>query len=275
MPLKKYKPYTPSRRGMTGSTFEEITKSNPEKALSRGLKKSGGRNGNGRITIRFRGGGHKRRYRLIDFKRDKDGVPAVVKAIEYDPNRSSRIALLFYADGEKRYILAPQGLKVGDKVISGENAEIRVGNCLPLKNIPTGTIIHCLEMKPNKGAQLAKGAGVQAQLMAKEGKYIHVKLPSGEVRLFPRDCRATIGQMGNSDHGNISYGKAGRKRWLGIRSHVRGVAMNPIDHPMGGGEGRASGGHPRSPWGQPAKGYRTRKVKKSSDKLIVKRRGKK
>ena len=260
---------------MTVSTFEEITRSEPEKKLSKGLSKTGGRNNKGRVTIRFRGGGHKRRYREIDFKRNKDGVPATVKAIEYDPNRGARIALLYYADGEKRYIPASDGLKPGLQVITGENVDIRVGNALPLKNIPTGTIIHCIELRPKKGAQVAKGAGTFAQLMAKEGKYVHLKLPSGEVRLFPRDCRATIGQMGNTDHENISLGKAGRKRWMGRRPHNRGVSMNPIDHPMGGGEGKASGGHPRSPWGQPAKGFRTRKIHKASSKLIVKRRGKK
>lgn len=225
--------------------------------------------------MRFRGSGHKRRYRRIDFKRDKDGIPGKVKTIEYDPNRSARIALLHYVDGEKRYIIAPHGLKPGMQVMSGEKAEVRIGNCVPLKNIPTGAIVHCLELKPGKGAQLAKGAGAHAQLMAKEGKYVHVKLPSGEVRLFQKDCRATIGQVGNTDHENISLGKAGRKRWLGRRPHTRGVAMNPIDHPMGGGEGKASGGHPRSPWGQPAKSYRTRRARKESNKLIVKRRGRK
>jgi len=275
MPIRKYKPYTPSRRTMTASTFEEITASKPEKSLVKGLKKSGGRNSNGRITLRFRGKGHKRSYRMIDFKRDKDGIPATVKSIEYDPNRSARIALLHYADGEKRYIVAPVGLKKGMKVISGENTEIQVGNSLPLKNIPLGTILHCIELKPKKGAQVAKGAGASAQLMAKEGRYVHLKLPSGEMRLFLRECRATIGQVGNADQENISLGKAGRRRWLGRRPHNRGVSMNPVDHPMGGGEGRASGGHPRSPWGKPAKGYKTRKKNKLSDKMIVKPRGKK
>jgi len=275
MPQKKYKPFTPSRRHMTGSTFEEVTKTEPEKALLRPLTQSGGRNNRGRMTVRFRGGGHKRRYRLVDFRRDKDNIPAIVKSIEYDPNRSARIALLAYADGEKRYILAPDGLAVGMQVISGEDVDIRVGNALPLKNIPTGTIVHNIEMKPKKGGQVAKGAGTHAQLMAKEGKYVHLRMPSGEVRLFHPECRATIGQLGNADHENISIGKAGRKRWLGRRPHNRGVSMNPIDHPMGGGEGKASGGHPQSPWGQPAKGYKTRKVHKGSDKFIVKRRGKK
>jgi large subunit ribosomal protein L2 len=275
MPIRKFKPYTPSRRHMTGLTFEEITKTKPEKSLSKGISKSGGRNNKGRITVRFRGGGHKKKYRTVDFKRNKDGISATVNAIEYDPNRSARLALLFYADGEKRYIIAPDGLEVGMKVISGDNADIRLGNSLLLKNIPTGTIIHCIEMKPKKGAQIAKSAGSSAQLMAKEEKYVHIKLPSSEVRLFPSNCRATIGQVGNSEKENISLGKAGRKRWLGRRPHVRGVAMNPVDHPMGGGEGRASGGHPRSPWGMPAKGYKTRKIKKLSNKYIVKRRGKK
>lgn len=275
MGIKKYKPYTPSRRNMTVSTFEEITKKKPEKSLLKSRKRSSGRNTDGRITVRFRGGGHKRRYRVMDFKRDKDGIPATVKAIEYDPNRSANIALLFYADGEKRYIVAPEGIQVGTKIFSGENAEVRTGNNLPLMKIPLGTIVHCVEMKPGKGAQIAKSAGSYAQLMAKEGRYVHLKMPSGEVRLIPRECRATIGQVGNTDHENIDKGKAGRKRWLGRRPHNRGVSMNPIDHPMGGGEGRASGGHPRSPWGQRAKGYRTRKQKKDSDRYIIKRRGKK
>lgn len=275
MGIRKYKPYTPSRRSMTVSTFEELTRSKPEKSLLVPLKKSGGRNNHGRITSRFRGGGHKRRYRIIDFMRNKVGIEATVKAIEYDPNRSARIALLHYLDGEKRYIIAPDGLGVGMKVISGMEIDIRPGNSLPLKNIPLGTFVHCVEMKPGKGAQVAKGAGTSAQILAKEGNYVHVKLPSGEVRLFHRDCRATIGVVGNADHSNISLGKAGRKRWLGRKPHNRGVSMNPVDHPMGGGEGRASGGHPRSPWGQPAKGYKTRKRNKSSDRLIIKRRGKK
>lgn len=275
MPQKTFKPYTPSRRNMTGCTFEELTKSEPEKCLLRPLSKAGGRNNRGRVTMRFRGGGHKRRYRLIDFKRDKDNITANVKAIEYDPNRSARIALLYYADGEKRYIIAPEGLAVGTQIVSGDNVEIRVGNNMPLKNVPLGTFVHNMELKPGKGAQVAKSAGSYGQIIAKEGKYIHVKMPSGEMRLFLPDCRATIGVVGNSDHENISLGKAGRKRWLGRKPHNRGVAMNPIDHPMGGGEGKASGGHPRSPWGVPAKGYKTRKVHKVSDKLIVKRRGKK
>jgi len=260
---------------MTGSTFEEITKTGPEKSLLRPISKSGGRNNRGRVTIRFRGGGHKRRYRLIDFKRDKDNIPAKVKAIEYDPNRTARIALLNYVDGEKRYIIAPDGLAVGAQIISGDNVEIRVGNNMPLKNVPLGTFVHNIELKPGKGAQIAKSAGSFGQIMAKEGKYIHVKMPSGEMRLFQPECRATIGVVGNLEHENISLGKAGRKRWLGRKPHTRGVAMNPIDHPMGGGEGKASGGHPTSPWGVPAKGCKTRKVNKVSNKLIVKRRGKK
>ena len=275
MPQKTFTPYTPSRRQMTGSTFEEITKTGPEKSLLRPISKSGGRNNRGRVTIRFRGGGHKRRYRLIDFKRDKDNIPAKVKAIEYDPNRTARIALLNYVDGEKRYIIAPDGLAVGAQIISGDNVEIRVGNNMPLKNVPLGTFVHNIELKPGKGAQIAKSAGSFGQIMAKEGKYIHVKMPSGEMRLFQPECRATIGVVGNLEHENISLGKAGRKRWLGRKPHTRGVAMNPIDHPMGGGEGKASGGHPTSPWGVPAKGCKTRKVNKVSNKLIVKRRGKK
>jgi len=272
MAIRSFKPYTPSRRSMTVSTFEELTRTKPEKSLLGKLTKSGGRNNQGRTTVRFRGGGHKRRYRVIDFKRDKDNITALVKQIEYDPNRSARIALLQYADGEKRYIVAPDGLAVGMKLVSGENADIRLGNCLPMKNIPPGTIVHCVEFRPQKGAQIAKGAGTSVQIMAKEGNFVHLKLPSGEVRLFSKECRATIGQVGNMDHENLSIGKAGRSRWLGRRPHNRGVSMNPIDHPMGGGEGKASGGHPQSPWGQPAKGYKTRKRNKLSDKYIIKRR---
>jgi len=272
MAIRSFKPYTPSRRSMTVSTFEELTRAKPEKSLLGKLTKSGGRNNQGRTTVRFRGGGHKRRYRVIDFKRDKDNITALVKQIEYDPNRSARIALLQYADGEKRYIVAPDGLAVGMKLVSGENADIRLGNCLPMKNIPPGTIVHCVEFRPQKGAQIAKGAGTSVQIMAKEGNFVHLKLPSGEVRLFSKECRATIGQVGNMDHENLSIGKAGRSRWLGRRPHNRGVSMNPIDHPMGGGEGKASGGHPQSPWGQPAKGYKTRKRNKLSDKYIIKRR---
>lgn len=273
MGIKAYKPVTPSRRGMTVLTFEEITRKEGEKSLMETLKKTGGRNNNGRITSRFIGGGHKRKYRIIDFKRDKDDIPAVVVSIEYDPNRSSNIALLQYSDGEKRYIIAPINLNVGDSVLSGSNAEIRVGNTLPLKNIPLGTQIHCIELRPKKGAQLVKSAGSFAQLMAKEGKYAHVKLPSGEVRLVLMDCRATIGQVGNLDHENVAIGKAGRTRWLGKRPHNRGVSMNPVDHPHGGGEGKTSGGrHPVTPWGQPTKGYKTRKKKNRSTVMIVKRR---
>lgn len=272
MPLKKLKPVTPGTRFMSFPTFSEITTTEPEKSLLVPLKKSGGRNNMGRITARHRGGGHKRSYRIIDFKRDKDGIPARVASIEYDPNRSARIALLHYADGEKRYILAPIGLEVGNKVMSGGEAELRVGNCLPLRRIPVGTIIHNIELKVGKGGQLVRGAGAAAQILAKEGKYAHVKLPSGEVRLIPLECRATIGQVGNVEHSSVSLGKAGRARWLGRRPRVRGVAMNPVDHPMGGGEGKSSGGrHPCSPWGMLTKGYKTRK-KKPSDALILKKR---
>ncbi len=275
MPVKTYKPTTPSRRTMTTSDFSEITKSKPEKSLLEPLKSSGGRNNLGRITSRHRGGGHARRYRRIDFKRDKDGVPAVVRAIEYDPNRSARIALLFYRDGAKRYILAPQDLKVGQELMSGPKAEVRVGNCLPLEAIPTGTTVHAVEMRAGGGAKLAKSAGTQAQIIAKEGKLVTLRLPSGEVRQIHRACRATIGQVGNPEHSSIKLGKAGRSRWLGRRPQTRGVAMNPIDHPMGGGEGRSSGGrHPCTPWGKPTKGMKTRSPKKASNKHILKRRAK-
>jgi len=271
MGIKIYKPTSPGRRFRTGLTFEEITTDKPLKKLLRPLKKTGGRNNFGRITIRHRGGGHKRRYRVIDFKRNKRDIPATVAQIEYDPNRTVNIALLHYKDGEKRYILAPQDLKVGDEVMAGENLEFRVGNALPLKNIPLGAYIHNLEVKPGKGGQLIRSAGTYGQLLAKEDKYANVKLPSGEVRLFPLECYATIGQLGNLDHVNISLGKAGRKRWLGRRPKVRGVAMNPVDHPMGGGEGKSSGGrHPCTPWGVPTKGYKTRKKKKLSNKFILK-----
>jgi len=274
MAIKKVKPTSQGRRAQEFSMFEEISKTKPERSLIKIIKKSGGRNVNGRITCRHRGGGHKRYYRIIDFKRNKDGVPARVAAIEYDPNRSARIALLNYADGEKRYILLPQKLAVGDMVMSGENAEIKPGNALPLSNIPLGTHIHNIELQIGKGGQLVKSAGGYAQLMAKEGRYATVKLPSGEVRLVLQTCKATIGQVGNTDHENISLGKAGRSRYLGRRPSVRGVVMNPVDHPMGGGEGRSSGGrHPCTPWGKPTKGYRTRK-RKPSDRLIVKRRKK-
>jgi len=257
---------------MTYSTMDEVTRKKPEKSLLLPLKKTGGRNALGRITCRYRGGGHKRMYRIIDFRRDKDGIPAKVASIEYDPNRSSHIALLNYADGEKRYIVAPSGLKVGDPVASGSGSEIRTGNTLPLREIPMGTSIHNIELSLGHGGQLARGAGCYAQLMAKEGKYAQIKLPSGEVRMVLLDCRATIGQVGNLEHENVRIGKAGRTRWRGKRPHVRGVAMNPVDHPHGGGEGKSSGGrHPVTPWGVPTKGFKTR-GKKSSDKLIVKRR---
>jgi len=274
MALRNLKPVTPGQRQRSVDTFSDITRSEPEKSLVAPLKKSGGRNSNGRITSRHRGGGHKRRYRVIDFKRNKFGIPARVASIEYDPNRSARIALLVYADGEKRYIVAPDGLTVGQEVKSGPDAPPDTGNCLPLANVPLGTFVHAVEMKPGKGAQLARSAGTFAQLVARAGRLASLKLPSGEVRQVPIDCSATIGVTSNPDHMNIDVGKAGRKRWLGVRPQTRGVAMNPIDHPMGGGEGKASGGHPRSPWGQPAKGYRTRKRKNSSDRYIVRRRNK-
>jgi large subunit ribosomal protein L2 len=273
MGIKKVKPTSPGRRFMTVSDFSEITKKEPEKSLVEPLKKRAGRNTQGRISVRHRGGGHKRLYRIIDFKRDKDGVPAKVAAIEYDPNRSARIALLHYADGEKRYIIAPLGLKVGDKVMSGEEAEVKPGNALPLKKIPVGTFIHNIEMKPGKGGQLVRSAGAGAQIMAKEGKYAQVRLPSGEIRLIHLECKATIGQVGNVEHELVNLGKAGRSRWLGRRPTVRGTAMNPIDHPHGGGEGKSGPGrHPVTPWGKPTIGYKTRK-KKPSDKYILKRRG--
>ena len=273
MPVKKFKPTTPGRRAMTVSDFSDLTTSKPEKSLLAPLKKTGGRNAYGRITARHRGGGHKRMYRIIDFKRDKDGIPAKVATIEYDPNRSARIALLHYADGEKRYILVPNGLKVGDTVVSGPDADIKPGNALPLANIPVGTIIHNIELRPGKGGQLVRAAGTGAQLMAKEGDYAHVRFPSGEVRLIRLECRATIGQVGNAEHENITIGKAGRSRWLGRRPHTRGLAMNPVDHPHGGGEGRSPIGRktPVTPWGYPTLGYKTRKPK-PSDKLIVRRR---
>lgn len=274
MAIKKFKPTSPGRRFVTVSDFEEITKSEPEKSLVEPLKKTGGRNTQGKLTVRHRGGGHKRMYRIIDFKRDKDGIPAKVASIEYDPNRSSRIALLNYADGEKRYIIAPVGLKVGQTVVSGPEADIKVGNCLPLRNIPLGTMVHNIELYPKGGAKMVRSAGGSAQLMAKEGKYANLRMPSGEMRLVLQDCRATIGQVGNVEHENITVGKAGRKRWMGIRPTVRGVVMNPVDHPHGGGEGRSPvGRNPVTPWGKPALGARTRK-KKPSDKMIVKRRTK-
>ncbi|MBU0991753.1 MAG: 50S ribosomal protein L2 [Proteobacteria bacterium] len=274
MAIRKSKPTSPGRRFQEFSTFEEITTDKPEKSLLRTLKKSGGRNVNGRITARHKGGGQKRHYRIIDFKRNKDGVPAKVVSIEYDPNRSSRIALLNYADGEKRYILAPLGLSVGDSIETGPDADIVPGNCLPLENIPLGTHIHNIELKIGKGGQIVRSAGTYAQLMAKEKAYALIKLPSGEVRMILSKCRATVGRVGNTDHENVSLGKAGRSRWKGIRPSVRGVAMNPVDHPMGGGEGRSSGGrHPCTPWGKPTKGRRTRN-NKVTDRLIVKRRKK-
>ena len=269
---KKVKPTSPGRRFQTYSSFEEITRTTPEKRLLKAHNKSGGRNVHGRITLRHRGGGHKRHYRIIDFKRDKNGIPAKVAAIEYDPNRSSRIALLHYADGEKRYILAPVGLKVDDTIESGPDADIKPGNNLPLSHIPLGTHIHNIELRLGKGGQIVRSAGTYAQLMAKENRYALIKLPSGEVRMVLLNCKATIGQLSNVIHENISLGKAGRKRWLGRRPKVRGVAMNPVDHPMGGGEGRSSGGrHPCSPWGWPTKGFKTR-PKRKSDRLIVKKR---
>ena len=273
MGIKKFKPKTPTLRYRTVSDFAEITTDQPEKSLMEPLKKSGGRNNKGRITMRRRGGGHKRQYRRIDFKRhDKAGIPSTVKTIEYDPNRSARIALLLYADGEKRYILAPNGLEVGDSLLAGRDAEIRTGNALPLRNIPTGSLVHNIELRISKGGQMARGAGAYAQLMAKDGEYAHMRLPSGEVRLVHQNCYATMGQVGNLDHENVVSGKAGRSRWLGKRPKVRGVAMNPVDHPMGGGEGKTSGGgHPVSPWGQPSKGFRTRR-NKATDKFIVRRR---
>jgi large subunit ribosomal protein L2 len=275
MALISRKPTSAGRRFQTATDFAEITRSEPEKSLVRTLKKSGGRNNYGRITIRHRGGGHKRRYRLIDFKRNKLEVPAKVATIEYDPNRTTRIALLHYVDGEKRYILAPQDLRVGDMVVSSPTADIKPGNALPLQNIPTGTLVHNVELKPGKGGQMARAAGSYAQLMAKEGKQAHLKLPSGEVRMVPVNCRATIGQLSNVEQENVSLGKAGRKRWQGKKPHTRGVAMNPVDHPMGGGEGKSSGGrHPCTPWGVPTKGYKTRKPK-ASDRYIVKHRSKK
>ena len=274
MGIKKYNPTTPGLRGMTVSTFEEITTDKPEKSLTVTLKKHSGRNNRGKITVRHRGGGYRPKYRIIDFKRNKDGVPGNVATIEYDPNRSANIALIVYADGDKRYIIAPQNLHVGDVIYSGPEADIKVGNALPLANIPLGTMIHNIELKPGKGAQLVRAAGNGAQLMAKEGDYAQVRLPSGEVRRIRMDCRATIGEVGNNDHQNINIGKAGKKRHMGIRPTVRGSVMNPNDHPHGGGEGKAGIGRVGrvTPWGKPALGYKTRKKKKASDKYIVKRR---
>ena len=274
MGIKTYRPYTPSRRNMTMSTFEEITKKTPEKSLLAKKKKNAGRNSYGRITVRHQGGGNRQKYRIIDFKRKKDDMPATVIGIEYDPNRTSNIALIKYEDGTLNYILAPLGLKDGDTVISGAKSDIRIGNCLPIENIPVGTLIHNIELNPGQGGKLVRTAGGEAQLMAKEGKYAHVRLPSGEMRLVLARCRATIGTNGNTDHGNIKLGKAGRKRHMGIRPTVRGSVMNPVDHPHGGGEGKAPVGHagPLTPWGKPALGYKTRQKNKKSDKFIVKRR---
>lgn len=273
MPLKIYSPTTPGRRFMTGADFSELTSSQPEKSLLRPLKRTGGRNSQGRVTARHRGGGHKRKYRVIDFKRDKHGVPAKVVSIEYDPNRTARIALLQYVDGEKRYILAPLGLRVGEVLASGPDAEIKSGNALPLSHIPLGLSIHNLELVPGKGGQIVRSAGGSATAIAKEGGFARVRLPSGEIRLFHIGCMATIGQLGNLEHDGITLGKAGRSRWLGRRPKVRGVAMNPVDHPHGGGEGKSSGGrHPSTPWGKPTKGYKTRKKKKSSSKYIIAKR---
>ena len=274
MAIKMYKPTSPGRRGMSVSTFEEITRTTPERSLLRPLRENAGRNNQGRVTVRHQGGGHKRMYRLIDFKRNKHGIPARVDSIEYDPNRSARIALLVYADGEKRYILAPLGLKVGAQLMSGPEAEVRVGNALPVKNIPLGTVVHNVELQPGKGGQMARSAGTGAQVMAKEGDLAQLRLPSGEVRRVSINCLATIGQVGNSDHANLNLGKAGRKRWMGIRPTVRGSAMDPSSHPHGGGEGRSPIGMPgpKTPWGKPAMGYKTRKNKRT-EKMIVRRRG--
>ena len=274
MGIKQYNPTTPSRRGMTVLTNEELTKKAPERSLTTSLKKNAGRNSYGRITVRHHGGGARKKYRIIDFKRNKVDTVATVIAIEYDPNRSANIALIQYEDGEKAYILAPIGLKVNDKVMSGENADIKPGNCLPIYSIPVGTMIHCIELKPGKGAQMVRSAGNAAQLMAKEGKYAHVRLPSGEMRLVSVNCKATIGQVGNTEHENVKLGKAGKSRWLGRRPEVRGSVMNPNDHPHGGGEGKSPVGRPGpvTPWGKPALGYKTRNKKKASNKFIVKRR---
>jgi len=274
MPIRKYNPTSPGLRGKTSLTFDEITTDEPYRPLTENLHRSGGRNNQGELTIWWRGGGHKRLYRIIDFKRDKKNIPGKIETVEYDPNRSARIALITYADGEKRYILHPHGMKVGDAVLSGDNVDILPGNCLPLKNIPLGTTIHNVELRPGKGGQIARSAGSWVQLVAREGEYASVKMPSGEIRKINTECLATIGQVGNIDHENVAYGKAGRSRWLGKRPHVRGVAMNPVDHPLGGGEGKTSGGrHPVTPWGQPTKGYKTRR-RKTTDRFIVQRRKK-
>ncbi|GAB4243241.1 MAG: 50S ribosomal protein L2 [Thermoleophilia bacterium] len=275
MAIKSYKPTSPGRRFTTTPGFEEITKTEPEKSLTTALRRKGGRNNNGRITTRHQGGGHKRRYRIIDFKRDKDGVPGRVASIEYDPNRSARIALVVYADGEKRYILAPNRLSVGDQVESGPGADIKVGNALPLRNIPTGTTVHNIELHIGRGGQLVRSAGAGAQIMAKEGEYAVLRLPSGEMRMVHQNCRATVGVLGNAEHENLSDGKAGRNRWKGKRPSVRGTTMNPVDHPHGGGEGSTPPGrHPVTPWGVPTLGHKTRKANKSSDRYIIRRRGK-
>ena len=274
MGIKKYNPYTPSRRQMTGSDFSEITSTTPEKSLTVSLKKNAGRNNQGKITVRHQGGGSRRKYRIIDFKRNKDGIPAIVKSIEYDPNRTANIALICYADGQKAYILAPEGLKVGMKVVSGAEAEAKIGNCLPLSEIPVGAQIHNIELYPGAGAQLVRSAGVAAQLMAKEGKYATLRLPSGEMRMVPINCRATVGVVGNGEHSLINVGKAGRKRHMGIRPTVRGSVLNPNDHPHGGGEGKTGIGRPGpcTPWGKPALGLKTRKKNKQSNKLIIRRK---
>ena len=274
MGVKVFKPRSPGRRGMTGFDFKEITKSTPEKSLTEALRRTGARNNTGRITTRHQGGGHKRRYRIIDFKRMKENIPATVSAIEYDPNRTCRIALLTYKDGEKSYIIAPVGLNVGDQILSGPEADIKPGNSKQLNDIPVGTVIHNVELRPGRGGQICRGAGTSATRVAKLGKYCQVKLPSGEVRQVLSVCRATIGQVGNTDNENVTLGKAGRRRWMGIRPSVRGMAMNPIDHPMGGGEGRGKGNHPTTPWGKPCKGHKTRNNKRT-DKMIVRRRSKK
>jgi large subunit ribosomal protein L2 len=272
--VKFFKPTSPGRRFMTGFDFEEVSTTEPEKSLLRPIKKSGGRNSNGRITSRHRGGGHKRRYRLIDFRRIKDGIPGKIATVEYDPNRSARIALLVYADGEKAYIVAPEGAKIGDQIVSGPESDIKPGNTLPLDKVPVGTTVHSIEIKPGAGGKMARSAGCGAQLVAKEGDYALLRLPSGELRNVRRECRATIGQVGNAQHENITLGKAGRNRWKGVRPQTRGIAMNPVDHPHGGGEGRAKGNHPQSPWGKPTKGARTRHNPRT-DKYIVTRRKKK
>src|SRR5690554_4908308 len=273
MAVKRFKPATPGTRFRVGADYSDVTTNVPEKTLVVKISKTGGRNNSGKMTMRYLGGGHKKSYRLIDFKRDKKDIPATVATIEYDPNRTSRIALLHYADGEKRYIIAPDGLKVGDQVMSGPGSEINIGNALPLSEMPLGSFVHNVELKPGKGGQLGRSAGASLQLMAREGSYAQLKMPSGEVRMVRVECLATYGVVGNAEQENISLGKAGRKRWLGRRPYVRGVAMNPVDHPMGGGEGKTSGGgHPVSPWGQKAKGLKTRKHKKESNKFIIKRR---